>query len=871
MEQEESARKGGILADAMGLGKTVQALALILARPPKDSVNKTTLIVAPVALLRQWQREIENKVKDRHKLKTIIVHGPLKKKLTVSELQTYDVVLTSYGTILAEWNPRKKQNPNTLLLRPRYHRIILDEAHLIKNHRSQTARAISSMRATYRLCMTGTPLMNNLSEIYSLIHFLKIGPYDSWTSFNRDFIKQISGRSPSLRQNAMRALQAFLRGILLQRTTASKIDGKQIFQLPELKSEVAAAEFDNDQREFYLALENRMRLRFNKFVRAGTVGKHYSYILVLILRLRQCCCHPHLIKDYGIPDAIELSPDEMVALASRLEPHIVRRIRNQPEDVLCPVCEDMTSSPIIIYPCGHHVCGDCFTGMMQIRDMEALVLRGAESQPACPTPGCDQEVGSKTVCCYPYFIEAHASESSECDSDRKDSDVLRASDDADESADLKDVIASDDDEKADDVDDHGDLKDFIVPDSDQETGENGEEKVHQDRKIKPPQSDDDTGSDSDDSLPSLNEVLHSAASHKAKDRAVSSLSAPKRRAAPVKREPATRSPIRVKTEDDVSRGGYPDRGKRAVRVTDPLVKEEDGDVKPRSSHKRQRISRSQSADLPGLKIKDDSNVTDSEDDVKEEEEDRKGKRKRPLIKQEQRARTSLGRVLIPGGPDRSAPRELTFAELRQASRRNKAAKQKYLRRLRREWQPSAKTDKTMQLLQTIRDRNPREKTLIFSVFTSFLDLLEIPVYDAGYTYRRFDGSMSNPERDEAVEDFMTKPEVTVMLVGLKAGNAGLNLQAATQIIIVEPFWNPSVEDQAVGRAHRLGQLKPVTVHRLLIGETVEDRILALQDQKRKLVSEVLSNEAAKGLSRLTVNELASLFGINRDRQQRPGQ
>ena len=94
-----------------------------------------------------------------------------------------------------------------------------------------------------------------------------------------------------------------------------------------------------------------------------------------------------------------------------------------------------------------------------------------------------------------------------------------------------------------------------------------------------------------------------------------------------------------------------------------------------------------------------------------------------------------------------------------------------------------------------------------------------------------------------------------------AGNAGLNLTAATNVIILEPFWNPFVEDQAIDRAHRIGQKHPVTVHRVLIAGTVEDRIQELQEKKRRLVNAALDEEGAQSTGRLSVSELRGLFGI----------
>lgn len=99
-----------------------------------------------------------------------------------------------------------------------------------------------------------------------------------------------------------------------------------------------------------------------------------------------------------------------------------------------------------------------------------------------------------------------------------------------------------------------------------------------------------------------------------------------------------------------------------------------------------------------------------------------------------------------------------------------------------------------------------------------------------------------------------------MLISLKAGNAGLNLVAASRVVILDPFWNPFIEMQAVDRAHRIGQQNPVEVHRILVEGTVEDRIITLQEQKRNLVESALDETAAKSVGRLDVQQLAFLFG-----------
>lgn len=198
-------------------------------------------------------------------------------------------------------------------------------------------------------------------------------------------------------------------------------------------------------------------------------------------------------------------------------------------------------------------------------------------------------------------------------------------------------------------------------------------------------------------------------------------------------------------------------------------------------------------------------------------------------------------------------------ELRTQSKKNKADYKRYMKYLKKNWLSSAKVTECCRILQTIQESG--DKTIVFSQFTFLLDLLEIPIkYELGIKYCRYDGSMTRQQRDKAAMDFQDATSSTkVMLVSLKAGNAGLNLTAANHVVIMDPFWNPYIENQAVDRAHRIGQQKPVQVHRLLVKETVEDRIIALQEQKRQFVDAALDEGESKQVGRLSQQDLQYLF------------
>lgn len=202
--------------------------------------------------------------------------------------------------------------------------------------------------------------------------------------------------------------------------------------------------------------------------------------------------------------------------------------------------------------------------------------------------------------------------------------------------------------------------------------------------------------------------------------------------------------------------------------------------------------------------------------------------------------------------------------LRTDAKKNKGQYKRYMKYLKKNWLPSAKVTECCRLLKTIQESG--DKTIVFSQFTFLLDLLEIPVkYELGLKYCRYDGGMTRAQRDAAAADFQDANSPTkVMLVSLKAGNAGLNLTSANHVIIMDPFWNPYIEMQAVDRAHRIGQQKPVHVHRLLVAETVEDRIVSLQEQKRQFVDAALDEGESKQLGRLSVQDLTYLFNGSRD-------
>ncbi|KAG0224120.1 hypothetical protein BGW41_005246 [Actinomortierella wolfii] len=406
-KMEDGTNKGGILADDMGLGKTIQSIALIVSRrgqppaqlqvwdstrtyyaPPPSSALikcKTTLIVAPVALVYQWENEIINKTTPG--LLKVCVHYGGRKVKDAQELARYDVVITTYGVVSNEMGHngqggRRAAKPIGELFKLQFHRIILDEAQTIKNRATKAAISCSALQATYRWCLTGTPFQNKITELFSLIHFLRIRPYDEYTKFARDIANPIqklkyNRKDDANRVSAMHRLQALLKAICLRRSKKDEVDGKPILHLPPRNVTMTNVEFSMDEASFYHALETRTVDRFNAYVKAGNVMKNYSNVLLLLLRLRQACCHPHLIKDFLKADEMDgdTTGDKHAKIEKMLdklsEAIINRLLRDANLDAPeCPICMDVSEHSVLLSKCGHIYCKACITTHLERHEPE---------------------------------------------------------------------------------------------------------------------------------------------------------------------------------------------------------------------------------------------------------------------------------------------------------------------------------------------------------------------------------------------------------------------------------------------------------------------------------------------------------------------
>ncbi|KAM6217135.1 transcription termination factor 2 [Rhynchocyon petersi] len=364
--RESQKPQGGILADDMGLGKTLTMIALILTQKNQEKDKEKdmklitwlskdespnffshgTLIVCPASLIHHWKKEVEKYV-GHNKLRLYLYHGPNRDQ-RAKVLSSYDIVITTYS-LLAKEIPTKMQEgeiPGTNLsvegtsvplLQIVWARIILDEAHNIKNPRVQTSIAVCKLQAQARWAVTGTPIQNNLLDMYSLLKFLRCSPFDEFHLWK----SQVDNGS----KKGGERLSILTKSLLLRRTK-DQLDstGKPLVMLPKRKFQLHYLKLSEDEEAVYNVFFARSRSALQSYLKrhesgvnqcgrspdnpfsrvaqefgssgtghsvvANSQGSSTVHILSQLLRLRQCCCHLSLLK--SALDPTELKSEGLV-------------------------------------------------------------------------------------------------------------------------------------------------------------------------------------------------------------------------------------------------------------------------------------------------------------------------------------------------------------------------------------------------------------------------------------------------------------------------------------------------------------------------------------------------------------------------------
>lgn len=327
--REKNKPRGGILADDMGLGKTLSMISLIVekledneneqeddedsdldesdgwrGKGRRTNYNGGTLVVCPASLLSQWETEVSTRVR-RNTMSLYTHHGP-NREPKAKYLAREDVVVTTYNIVASEFKT------SAALFGVKWGRIILDEAHVIRNHKTNISQACSALRGKYRWALTGTPICNKEMDIYALLRFLRVTPFDDLPTYKRWLEDRKGGGGPRI--------HALMKTMMLRRTK-EMLREKEELTLPEKHLHEIAVQLNQNEKNVYSKVLAYSRNLFTEYLAQrgghntldtngpnaqlarmhdkfaavhGTVQVHQ--ILTLLLRLRQICDHPGLIQ-----------------------------------------------------------------------------------------------------------------------------------------------------------------------------------------------------------------------------------------------------------------------------------------------------------------------------------------------------------------------------------------------------------------------------------------------------------------------------------------------------------------------------------------------------------------------------------------------
>lgn len=396
-DQKPEPFRGGILADEMGLGKTLTLVSLIatnkpgavlpqvegmqsiestLARPlkkqkldvlefkvldPKSS--QSTLVVCPLSVVSIWISQLEEHTV-AGSLRVYLYHGPERTK-KANMLSSHDIVLTTYNILAAEGSDNRSP-----LQKVKWLRVVLDEAHIVKNPNARMTKAAVSLKAERRWAVTGTPIQNGAKDLCSLMMFLKLQPLDDKSFWNRTIQRPLLSGDAS----GFMRLQALLMTIALRRTKDMKVDDKRLVDLPQRTVTVHNVDLSQEDRQLYDRVELEGKRLVGQYVASGTVLQNYSTVLQIILRLRQICDHSSLcpLKE-GLLDTVSSlgdlssSPELLQKLLSVLQ---------SGDDFDCPICLSPPTLAVIT-KCSHVFCRKC---------IEKTLMQDKEKCPMCRVP-----------------------------------------------------------------------------------------------------------------------------------------------------------------------------------------------------------------------------------------------------------------------------------------------------------------------------------------------------------------------------------------------------------------------------------------------------------------------------------------------------
>ncbi|KIW13169.1 hypothetical protein PV08_08356 [Exophiala spinifera] len=707
-ERSKTRPHGGLVCDEMGFGKTIQMIANILdGKPEEGSAVKTTLIVAPPALINQWMVEMDKHVKPRALGRILRYHNGsrLMSNDVVADLSSYDIVLTTYSEVQKSYpmiDPPKHLSSEAKknewwrdfyvnncgpLHKMKFHRIVLDEAHAIKNHNSKTSIAVRGLTGNFRWAITGTPILNYIEELFPYFSFLRVPHTGDYTTFCHNYCNNRSNREPV----NMARIHNILRSIMLRRTHVDSLFDAPIVKLPGISHTTHEVEFNSVERAIYSMVKRRYAQQINTFSSSGNLTANYSNILSMILRLRMLCSHIFLCQD-TLKEMFVAADIENLWQLTQKEVETVDQGTHRTSETIIALRKMLQQKDKTITTCQtRHDDVSTSTDALEIENAESAISTGASFGLTFKFRRFLRELSESNT-----WVELHArSKCAKCQS---------------------------------------------LPD----------------------------------------EPMCTSCFHVYCQECLAQLRLEKGEGPKV-------ACLECGTlfEETSPCSGLKELGFNLAPVAERAE---------RLKGKRQTAAKGRRSTSRGRNSPD---------------EDDQGKEPSDWIE--------FGQVL-----------------------------------------PSAKLTATKAAILNWREKNKSEKIIIYTQFLGLCRILARICETEEWGYVNFNGKMTLDAREKAIENFRDKPEICIMICSLRAGGIGLNLTMASKVIILDLWFNSSVEAQAYCRAFRIGQQNKVEVLRFVVKNSIDEDLVNMQERKDIEVSGAIGPDSLS--KRATVHQLLELFG-----------
>ncbi|XP_063241370.1 chromatin-remodeling ATPase INO80-like isoform X2 [Bacillus rossius redtenbacheri] len=825
----------GILADEMGLGKTVQSIAFLCHIAEKYDAWGPFLIISPASTLHNWQQEMARFVPD---FKVVPYWGNPQERKILRQFwdqkglhtreASFHVVITSYQLVISDFK---------YFNRIKWQYLVLDEAQALKSTSSVRWKLLLGFSCRNRLLLSGTPIQNSMAELWALLHFIMPTLFDSHDEFNEWFSKDIESHAENktgIDEKHLSRLHMILKPFMLRRI---KKDVEN--ELSDKIEVMVYCPLTTRQKLLYSALKKKIRIEDLLYTYTGanqTSQSVTSSLMNLVMQFRKVCNHPELFERHEAKSPLFVALDDYVlprlVLEEGLLHHCVPSKRHIVENMLSVFSPEYVHRSLFPRRVqrGHRIQVDsCFSFTrfcdLSPAELSRLVLGGllfvllhvAERDEAAArlhhrlhwwapggavsfllAPGeATSPPGVRASAVLPRLVftarvgcsfHAHATHILHC------------------------------------------------------TPETVEHRILRSRKV----ARENTSRSSSSTIPQQRTFVKSCVSEDV-DVMCEDTNSPKPMMKPLSSPTHKSSPVAAKAGSSPGKGARsPTSPKAETKLPQRPAPEEVSDqlrVLPEFPHvpRPSQVLECQPTDIPAFLYYTSPKV-----------------RARPMqlyCSWRRAAWEALRHRLCGGAEGLQTVWHGSPAGARQHAVRSQALRPSppaglWAAAPRFGWSGIIVPDKQTLvtdagklyvldgLLKTLKEQGHR--VLIYSQMTRMIDLLEEYMWHRKHTYMRLDGSSKISERRDMVADFQSREDIFVFLLSTRAGGLGINLTAADTVIFYDSDWNPTVDQQAMDRAHRLGQTKQVTVYRLICKGSIEERILQRAREKSEIQRMVIS-------------------------------